>query len=162
MNAQRSHSAHESDAYDAALLAAIADWRAEATRVTGPNRDRLAAIKAVILSLAAIVRPERAALLLTEVEGAPSLIPARSRGGPIYDNIVQFLPKQHEWDIPQAKAELDRRGVQAEKKDVQNVFGYLARDGRVRRVGRGRYLVNGALLITSDEIGGEPTRCEDD
>jgi hypothetical protein len=162
MNVQLAPLAHESDAYEAALIAAIADWRAETNRVTGANRDRLMAIKAVILSLAAIVRPERAALLLTEVESAASLIPARSRGGPIYDNIVQFLPKQREWDIRQAKAELDSRGVQAEKKDVQNVFGYLARDGRVRRVGRGRYLVNGTLLITSDDLGGEPTRCEDD
>jgi len=162
MNAQRSHAAHESDAYEAALAAAIADWRAEVNRVTGPNRDRLAAIKAVILSLAAIVRPERAARLLENVDGASSLIPSRTRGGPVYDNIVQFLPKRREWDIGEAKAELERRGVQAEKKDVQNVFGYLTRDGRLRRVGRGRYLFNGGLLITDEDLGGEPNRYEGD
>jgi hypothetical protein len=155
-------STQEHGHYEDALRAAIADWRNEIMR-GGDNKDRLAALKAVILALSAMIRPECVTAMLAEIEGAPSLVPPRTRGGPIYDNIVQFLPKRSEWDVCAAKEELDRRRVQAEKKDIQNVFGYLARAGRVRRVGRGRYLVNGALLITDSELPYcEPARYEDD
>ena len=84
------------------------------------------------------------------------------RAGEVLGAIVRLLPQKQNWSVADVKAEVAATGIQAEPKEIYNALGYLTRKGRVRRVGYGRYLVDGALLVTADEIGGEPGRYEDD
>ena len=82
---------------------------------------------------------------------------ATPRAGEVLGTIVQLLPEKREWTVEDVKKEVDASGVSASAKDVYNAIGYLARKGHVRRIGYGRYLVNGFGVETSDDLtGGSP------
>lgn len=87
-------------------------------------------------------------------------IPA-PRAGQVLGTIVHLLSVRPEWTVDALKGEVQRRGVEAGPREVYNALGYLTRRGHIRRVGYGRYIVDGALLVTADDLGGETTRNED-
>jgi hypothetical protein len=87
-------------------------------------------------------------------------IPA-SRGGEVYRTIVRLLPKQKSWTVEHLKQRIEAHGVEASAKAVYNALGHLTRKGRIRRVGYGRYLVDGVEVIASDDFGGPSCRHED-
>jgi len=157
----------EGTAYTTALLAAIAARRVEIQRSAEAQRggcsgeNRLGRLNALILALAAMVPNDvREANRCTLAEVRRGRV--QMRGGPIYDNVIKLLPERCEWTIHDAITTLKERRVEATTKAVQNVFGYLARAGKVQRVERGRYLVDGALIVTASDLGGEPVRYEGD
>ncbi len=84
------------------------------------------------------------------------------RAGEVLGAIVSLMPRKRNWSVTDLKAAVAATGVQAAPKEVYNALGYLVRKGRVQRIGYGRYLVEGALLVTSEDLGGEPGRYEDD
>lgn len=75
--------------------------------------------------------------------------------------VVKFLPSKSEWTVGDVKKQVAAAGVAATPKEIYNALGYLSRNGHIRRVGYGRYLLDGALMVSSDDLGGEPTRSED-
>jgi len=87
---------------------------------------------------------------------------APSRAGDVLGTIVQLLPQRKNWTVAELKQHIDKQGVSASPKEVYNAIGYLARTGRVTRVGYGRYVVDGAEIATSDDFGGVTTRNEDE
>jgi len=82
--------------------------------------------------------------------------------GAVLGAVVQLLPRRTEWTVDGLKQEIAARGVEASAKEVYNSLGYLTRKKRIRRVGYGRYLIDGALLETADDLGLDPARDEDD
>jgi hypothetical protein len=84
------------------------------------------------------------------------------RAGEVLGAIVQLLPKRKNWTVSEIKQRIDEQGVSASPKEVYNAIGYLARRGRVIRVGYGRYVVDGAEIATSDDFGGATSRYEDE
>jgi hypothetical protein len=76
--------------------------------------------------------------------------------------IVHFLPRQTSWTVEAIKQEVASQGIPATAKEIYNSLGYLTRKKRIRRVGYGRYLVEGGLLETADDLGLEPARDEED
>jgi hypothetical protein len=55
------------------------------------------------------------------------------------------------------------QGVSAEPKEIYNALGYLARKKKIKRVGHGKYIVDGSLVETIEDLGvGPPTRHEID
>ncbi len=76
--------------------------------------------------------------------------------------IVRLLPDREEWTVADFKHEVASEGVEATTKEIYNALGYLTRKGHIRRVGYGRYLIDGGILITAEDLGGEPGRYEDD
>lgn len=84
------------------------------------------------------------------------------RAGEVLGAIVQLLPKRKDWTVAEIKQRIDEQGVSASPKEVYNAIGYLARRGRVVRVGYGRYIVDGAAIATSDDFGGVTSRYEDE
>ncbi|MBS0247396.1 MAG: hypothetical protein JSR61_12310 [Proteobacteria bacterium] len=83
------------------------------------------------------------------------------RAGEVLGTIIRLLPKQKAWSVAELKQHVDQAGVQATDKEIYNAVGYLTRKGRVRRVAYGRYLVDGMLVETADDFGGESSRHED-
>jgi hypothetical protein len=67
----------------------------------------------------------------------------QARGGEVFNNVVALFKRDHrqEWTVPAIQAELEKSGVASEPKALSNAVLYLARIGRLRRVGRGQYIV---------------------
>ena len=86
-------------------------------------------------------------------------IPA-PRAGDVLSAIIRILPQRRDWTVEDLKSGVGSNGVQATSKEVYNAVGYLARKGHIRRVGYGQYVVDGVAVVTSEEIGGTPTRHE--
>ena len=84
------------------------------------------------------------------------------QAGEVLGTIVQLLPRRQNWNVTELKEQVAAAGVQATAKEVYNALGYLTRKGHIRRVGYGRYVVGGAGIVTSDDLGGEPARDEND
>ena len=69
--------------------------------------------------------------------------PAAARGGATFDNVVHLFASspQREWTAPEVQAALAHGGRQVDPKSVHNVLSYLTRKGRLKRLGRGQYLI---------------------
>ncbi|SRR5260221_10055802 len=115
---------------------------------------------ALIRTLVGSLPQQDQARLLREI--AEKIRPMSApRAGEVLGTIAQLLPLQRAWSVAELKERVDKEGVSASPKEVYNAIGYLARTGRVRRVGYGRYVVDGVEFATSDDFGGETARNED-
>lgn len=79
---------------------------------------------------------------------------AAPRAGDVLEAIVKLLPRKPTWTVGDIKQEVSAKGVSASPKEVYNAVGYLTRMGHMRRVGYGRYVVDGMEVVTSDDLGG--------
>lgn len=114
--------------------------------------------EAIKLLLSALPRAEQSRLLREIADEIEPIEPNRG----IYDAVVKTLPRRTEWTVDQLKKEIAANGIAADPKEIYNSLGYLTRKRRIRRVGYGRYLIDGGLLITADDLGVEPAPFEDD
>ncbi|MEO9492394.1 MAG: hypothetical protein ABJM26_10795 [Anderseniella sp.] len=66
-----------------------------------------------------------------------------SRGGETYKNVISLfrLDRRPEWAIQEVQEELEKKGTAPETKALYNTISYLAKIGRLKRVGRGRYVI---------------------
>ncbi|WP_315729005.1 hypothetical protein [Bradyrhizobium sp. SZCCHNS2015] len=88
-------------------------------------------------------------------------IPA-PRAGDVLGAIVKVLPLRKQWTVQHLREEVAEKGVSANPKEVYNAIGYLVRKGHMRRIGYGRYLVDGGgVVVASDDFGG-PTASQED
>jgi hypothetical protein len=87
-------------------------------------------------------------------------IPA-PRAGEVLDAVVKLLPRRKDWTVNDLKEQVSAKGVSASPKEVYNAIGYLARKGHIRRIGYGRYVVDGTVIVASDDFGG-PTASQED
>jgi hypothetical protein len=84
------------------------------------------------------------------------------RAGEVLDAIVKLLPRRKDWTVQRLREEVADKGVSANPKEIYNAVGYLVRKGHMRRIGYGRYLVDGgAVIVASDDFGG-PTASQED
>jgi hypothetical protein len=85
------------------------------------------------------------------------------QAGDVLGAIVRLFPMRREWTVEELKNDVREQGVSADPKQIYNALGYLKRKGKIQRVGHGRYMVDGALLETVEDLGiGPPTRHEID
>ncbi len=123
-----------------------------------PRSQKIADAIRTLLSALSAPEQER---VLREITAAIHPI-AAPRAGKVLGTIVRLLPRRSEWTVRDIKHNVASEGVQATSKEIFNSLGYLTRKGHIRRVGYGRYLVAGGMIVTSDDLGGEPMRNEDD
>lgn len=128
------------------------------TGVRDSRTDQTLALVKTLLSSLPVAEQERFCREIIE----KSRLMAAPRAGVVLSEVVRLLPQRKEWSVAELKNRVDERGVSATSKEVYNAVGYLARKGRVRRVGYGRYMVDGVQFETSDDFGGETTRHEDE
>jgi hypothetical protein len=123
-----------------------------------PNRQKISDAIKLLLSTLPPLDQER---VLREITGEIQPIPA-PRAGDVLGAVVRLLPRRRtEWTIDEIKQGVAEQGVPASAKELYNSLGYLTRKKRIRRVGYGRYLVDGGLLETADDLGLEPARDEE-
>lgn len=85
------------------------------------------------------------------------------QAGDVLGAIVRLFPRRPEWTVDGLKRDVQEEGISANAKQIYNALGYLKRKGKIQRVGHGRYIVDGALLETLEDLGaGPPTRHEID
>ncbi len=84
------------------------------------------------------------------------------RAGEVLGAIVRLLPQRESWTVAELKQTIDQRGISATPREVYNAVSYLARKGHIRRVGYGRYLIDGVPIVTADPLGGQPSITEGD
>jgi hypothetical protein len=84
------------------------------------------------------------------------------RAGDVLDAVVRLLPRKKDWSVQDIREGVAEKGVSANPKEVYNAVGYLVRKGHMRRIGYGRYVVDGGtLIVASDDFGG-PTASHED
>jgi hypothetical protein len=140
-------------AYEAAVKEAIAERRSNAHVRADTNAQleklntRDAELATLITNLLAFIPAERRALY--HADEPP---PEPGNSSMAFGTVVKLIPKGREWTAPKMATLLSAEGVSAKPKQIHNILNYLARTGRLRRVGRGRYLYMGVLIETSDEM----------
>jgi hypothetical protein len=113
----------------------------------------LAAFKALLAGLSPQQQERVRARLFPPTSPPP-------RAKQVLGTILKF---SREFTIEDVKKSVEAEGVQATAKAIYNALGYLARKQKITRVGHGRYIVDGALLETIEDLGvGPPTRHEID
>lgn len=119
------------------------------------DEQTMQAVRLLVGSLSA----EKRAILAREL--AQSELDHEPGPSGVLATIIKFLPRGQTVTAADLRREIADRGVEAEPKEVYNAIGYLARTGKLVRVGYGRYLVNGIEITTPDNLGGEFARNED-
>jgi hypothetical protein len=117
-------------------------------------------VSAIKTLIAGLPRPEQERVL---AEITKLVRPLQApRAGDVLSAIVRLLPARRDWTVEDLKRGIDEQSVEATPKEVYNALGYLTRKGQIRRVGYGRYVVDGAELTTLDDLGLPSTRHEDE
>lgn len=83
-----------------------------------------------------------------------------ARAEQVLGKILQF-PKDKVWTVEELRGKVAACGIEAKPKEIYNAVTYLAQRGHIRRVGYGRYVVDGVEVVTPDDLGGAPSRHED-
>lgn len=86
-------------------------------------------------------------------------IPA-PRAGDVLGAVIHLFPKRPEWTVQQLIESLEAAGVEHTPKAVYNALGYLRRKDKIQKTGHGRYTIGGIPIVTSDDLGGAPTKDE--
>ncbi len=145
-------------AYEAAIDEAITERARVDAEELPEARDRVVALEMkrerlsnLIESLMNVLPPERRTFYAQKL-GEPSADLSGGRSGPVYSNVVELFrtSEQRDWTAPVVQEALTRKGVQADPKQIYNVLNYLEREGKLKRVSRGRYLFMGATIESPD------------
>jgi hypothetical protein len=83
------------------------------------------------------------------------------RAGQVLGTILKLVPRDRAFTIDEVKKSIEAEGIQATVKAIYNALGYLTRKHKIQRIGHGRYSIGGMPVVTSDELGGEPSREEE-
>jgi hypothetical protein len=83
------------------------------------------------------------------------------RAGQVLGTILKLVPRDRAFTIDEVKKSIEAEGIQATVKAIYNALGYLTRKHKIQRIGHGRYSIGGMPVVTSDELGGEPSRDEE-
>jgi hypothetical protein len=99
--------------------------------------------------------------LLAELTEILRPIPA-PRAGDVLGVLIHLLPKRAGWTVHDLKEAVGQHGIEATPKEIYNALSYLTRKRKIQRTGYGRYAIEGMQVITSDDLGGPPSRHEID
>jgi hypothetical protein len=84
------------------------------------------------------------------------------QAGDVLGIVVQLIPRDRQWTIAELKRCIEEEGTPITAKEIHNAVGYLTRKRHIQRVGYGRYMIGGIPVVTTDELGGQPSITEGD
>ncbi len=134
--------------------------RTSQPRSLTPDDQGFDALMGGIKAFVSLLSLDQQDRLLREVTEMIRPIPT-TRAGEVLDMIARLLPERRDWTVSDVKQSVLKEGVNASSKEIYNALGYLNRKGHIRRVGYGRYVVDGVEVVTADDLGGENSRNED-
>ncbi|TGD94588.1 hypothetical protein [Methylobacterium nonmethylotrophicum] len=112
-----------------------------------------------ILSLLETLSPAEKQLVVRRVTDA--LRPIRTpNAGDVLSVVVQLMPRTGTWTVDDLKKTIEKSGVEAKPKEIYNALGYLTRRKHIQRISYGRYMVDGAMVETAEDLG-ESNRYEE-
>lgn len=114
---------------------------------------------------------DRHLLLDVLTKETPRIIPA-SRAGAVMATVARLLPKRQEWSAQEIRKEVAATGIETTPKAVFNAIEYLAKKGRLEKLGGGRYRMregawygeyreDGSVIISACDFGGDTVRNSD-
>lgn len=135
--------------YEAALEAALTDLeRAQALECDAQNQlaamgARVAELAHLVQTLVAILPRDRKAFYSQRLASSGAIKTVSSRGGQVFDKVVDLFNRRprKEWTASDVQTALADTGKRADSKAIYNVLNYLTKTGRLKRIGRGHYLV---------------------
>lgn len=119
---------------------------------------------AMVIAILAMFRGLSAAErehILRKVTEALRPIPV-PRAGDVLATVVQLIPRERAWTVLELKREVEKSGADIDDKSLYNAIGYLTRRHHIKRIGYGRYEINGMIVETTDDLGGQRSITEDD
>lgn len=129
--------------------------------LNAPDDAIAAGVVAAIKTLLTSLPPERQKRALDQIFKA--FPPENPRAGQVLGTILKLVPRDRPFTIEEVKKSVESEGISATAKAIYNALGYLRKKERIVRVGHGRYMVDGALIETTEDLGiGPPTRHEID
>jgi hypothetical protein len=82
------------------------------------------------------------------------------RPGQVLGTILKLVPRDRAFTIEEVKKKIEDEGIHATAKAIYNALGYLTRKNKIQRIGHGRYIIGDVSIVTSDELGGAPSKDE--
>ena len=140
--------------YEAAIETALRDL-AETQQDGAALRAQLASnnqrekdLAETVRSLLALIPPANRLRYIQQLDelGATQV---SSKGGAVLDNVVSILARKkgnEEVTSAELKEQLAESGPRHDPKAIDNVLGYLAKTGQIKRMSRGRYIISGLNL----------------
>lgn len=117
--------------------------------------ERDAAVMKAVLSLLDTLPEARRQLVLQKLSAGTKPVSAK-RAGEVMGIVLNFIQNKKTWSVSQVKDEILQHHSDANPKDIYNSINYLAKTGRIKRIGHGKYIVDGNLVISSDPLGENP------
>jgi hypothetical protein len=139
---------HES--YELAIEAGLRDLLTErqisaaAKQTAAAADERGQELITAVTSVIALLPPDRRQDFRMRLQALlGEEVPVSTKGSEVYDNVVDLLTRQPKREITTAevKQQLSESRPHYDPKAVDNVLGYLAKSGKLQRVGRGRYRI---------------------
>jgi len=156
--------ADSSPAYEDTLKRALAEREQvahEREAIEGHVNDlemRHADLTALVKSLLPLLPADKRAIYAKKL--ATPVVSGRASEA--HSNVIQILAvhnAKREWTALDVQTALRQVGIESDIKPIHNTLNYLAREGRIRRISRGRYYVPeyGVGIVTSDPLTEEDT-----
>lgn len=130
------------------------------TQPDAGSPDRARGIADSIRALLDMLPPHERSRIVAELAEHERHLP-QAKSEQVFGTIIRLFPRDTTWTMDELKARIKEQGIEAKPKEVYNAVGYLAKRGHIRRVGYGRYIVDGIEVVTADDLGGAPSRHED-
>ncbi|GJD97889.1 hypothetical protein OCOJLMKI_5128 [Methylobacterium iners] len=70
--------------------------------------------------------------------------------------VIDFIRDKRSWSVSEIKEEVLQHHSETNPKEIYNTINYLAKTGRIKRIGYGKYMVDGNLVISADQFSEEP------
>jgi hypothetical protein len=140
-------------------MSTVAEFPKKEDDSTEARAAELARAIQVMLDRLPLAEKETVIRLLSESVRPPE---PGSKAGDVLGVIIRLLPRSKRWTVEELKKGIEQHGVKATDKQVFNAVGYLARKGRIQRIGYGKYVVGGIPVVTIDDLGGQPSITEGD
>ncbi|AIQ91179.1 protein of unassigned function [Methylobacterium oryzae CBMB20] len=102
--------------------------------------------------------PESRRQLVLQKLSAGSKPVSSRRAGDVTGIVLSFIKHKarEAWSVGQVKDEILRHYADTNPKEIYNSINYLAKTGRIKRIGYGKYMIDGNLVVSSDPLGEDP------
>lgn len=116
---------------------------------------RDAAVMKAVLTLLDTLPEARRQMVLQKLAASSKPVSTR-KSNETMGIVLDFIRGKRNWSISEVKEEILQHHAETDPKEIYNTINYLAKTGRIKRIGHGKYMVDGNLVVSSDTLGEDP------